>query len=89
MIYERLILMRNLLAEDGCVYLNCDWQVTAFVRLAMDEIFGRDHFSNEIVWHYYNKMQGNIGRFASNHDVILSYRRGERLRFEPTRRWRR
>jgi len=40
----------------------------------MDEIFGRDHFSNEIVWHYYNKMQGNIGRFASNHDVILSYR---------------
>ncbi|MHB1991654.1 DNA methyltransferase [Metallibacterium scheffleri] len=85
MIYERLILMRDLLAEDGSIYLHCDWRVTAFVRLAMDEIFGRHNFANEIVWHYYNKMQGNIGRFASNHDVILSYRRGGTLQFTPLR----
>lgn len=85
MIYERLCLMKDLLAEDGCIYLHCDWRVTAYVRLAMDEIFGRDRFLNEIVWHYYNKMQGNIGRFASNHDVILSYRKGDRLRFTPMR----
>jgi len=85
MVYERLILMRDLLAEDGCIYLHCDWRVTAYVRLALDEVFGKDHFLNEIVWHYYNKMQGNVGRFASNHDVILSYRRGDRLRFTALR----
>lgn len=85
MIYERLILMRDLLAEDGVIFLHCDWRVTSFVRLALDEVFGRDHFLNEIVWHYYNKMQGNIGRFASNHDVILSYRKGEIYRFTTLR----
>src|SRR5690606_1463287 len=65
MIYERLRLMYDLLADDGCIYLHCDWKVTAYVRLALDEIFGKSHFLNEIVWHYYNKMQGNVGRFAS------------------------
>jgi len=85
MLYERLILMRDLLAEDGCIYLHCDWRVTAYVRLALNEIFGRDRFLNEIVWHYYNKMQGNIGRFASNHDVIMSYRKGDHFNFKTIR----
>lgn len=85
MLYERLVLMRDLMAEDGCIYLHCDWRVTSYVRLALDEVFGRDHFLNEIVWHYYNKMQGNIGRFASNHDVIISYRKGDRFHFETLR----
>lgn len=85
MIYERLRLMYDLLAEDGCIYLHCDWKVTAYVRLALDEIFGKDKFLNEIVWHYYNKMQGNVGRFASNHDVILSYKKGDKLNFTALR----
>lgn len=85
MIYERLVLMRDLLAPDGVIYVHCDWRVTAYLRLAMDEIFGKGHFLNEIVWHYYNKMQGNIGRFASNHDVILSYRKGSVFNFTPLR----
>jgi ABC-2 type transport system permease protein len=41
----------------------------------MDEIFGKDNFRNEIVWHYYNKLQGNVGRFASNHDVLFTYKK--------------
>lgn len=85
MIYERLILMSDLLAENGTIFVHCDWRVTAYMRMALDEIFGRSHFLNEIVWHYYNKMQGNIGRFASNHDVILSYRKGERFDFTSLR----
>jgi DNA modification methylase len=85
MIYERLFLMRDLMHAEGVIYLHCDWRVTAYVRIAMDEVFGKDHFVNEIVWYYYNKMQGNIGRFASNHDVILSYRRGEKMQFTPLR----
>src|SRR5471030_915219 len=47
MIYERLSLMRDLLAEDGSIYVHCDWRVNAFVRLAMDEIFGQERLINE------------------------------------------
>jgi site-specific DNA-methyltransferase (adenine-specific)/adenine-specific DNA-methyltransferase len=50
MIYERLVLMRDLMHPEGSIYLHCDWRVTAFVRLAMNEVFGPDNFRNEIVW---------------------------------------
>ncbi|MCL0062202.1 DUF559 domain-containing protein [Thermodesulfovibrionales bacterium] len=52
MIYERLVLMRDLLSEDGSVYVHCDWRVNSFIRLAMDEVFGSDNFQNEAVLHY-------------------------------------
>ena len=52
------------------------------LRSLADEVFGPDHFLNEIIWYYYNKFQGNVNRFASNHDIILSYRKGESYRFE-------
>ena len=48
MIYERLVLMRDLLAEDGSIYVHCDWRVNAFVRSRMDEVFGRRQLLNEI-----------------------------------------
>ena len=50
MIYERLILMRDLLRRDGSIYLHCDWRVNAFIRLVMDEVFGGDGLQNEIIW---------------------------------------
>ena len=50
MIYERLVLMRDLLAEDGSIYVHCDWRVNGFMRLAMDEVFGQSNFRNEITW---------------------------------------
>ncbi len=50
MIYERLVLMRDLLAEDGSIYVHCDWRVNSYIRVAMEEIFGRDRLVNEIVW---------------------------------------
>lgn len=61
---------------EGSIFVHCDWHVSHIMRLAMDEVFGPGAFQNEIVWHYYNKMQGNINRFASNHDVIFWYARG-------------
>ncbi len=48
MIYERLILMRDLLAEDGSIYVHCDWRVNAFIRMALDEIFGQENILNQI-----------------------------------------
>ena len=50
MIYERLVLMRDLLAEDGSIYVHCDWRVNSYIRVAMDELFGSANFRNEIAW---------------------------------------
>ncbi len=71
MIYERLILMKDLLSETGSICVHCDWHASHYLKKLLIEIFGNDNFRNEIVWWYYNKMQGNVGRFAANHDTIL------------------
>jgi len=72
MIYERLKLMHSLLAEDGSIYVHCDWRVNSYMRLVLDEVFGKDNFRNEIVWHY------DIGTapardFKKKHDIIFRY----------------
>lgn len=78
--FERLILLSELLSKQGVIFLHCDWHKSHHLRCLLDEVFGAEAFSNEIVWHYFNKMQGNINRFASNHDTILVYRRGNKFR---------
>jgi site-specific DNA-methyltransferase (adenine-specific)/adenine-specific DNA-methyltransferase len=81
MIYERLILMRDLMHPEGSIYVHCDWHISHMLRLALDEVFGANKFQNEIIWYYYNKMQGNINRFASNHDVIFWYSKSDKKPF--------
>ena len=49
-IYERLLLMRELLSENGSIFIHCDWHKSAYIKLIMDEIFGDGNFVNEIVW---------------------------------------
>jgi len=44
--YERLVLMRELLAEDGSIYVHLDWHVGHYVKVMMDEIFGYENFRN-------------------------------------------
>ncbi len=80
MIYERLILMRDLLAEDGSIYLHCDWRVNAFVRLAFDEVFGREFFRNELIWSYRNFAR-TANQFPQSHDVIFFFTRSVRNTF--------
>jgi Adenine specific DNA methylase Mod len=50
MIYERLVLMRDLLAEDGTIYVHCDFRLNSYIRLLMDEVFGNGNYINEITW---------------------------------------
>lgn len=75
MLYERLILMRDLLSDDGSIYVHCDWRVNPLIRLAMDELFGRDRFINQIEWSY--KTGGIPERvgFSKKHDHILFFSR--------------
>ncbi len=70
--YERLLIMKELLSEKGSLYLHCDWHKSSYLRLIMDEIFGEDNFVNEIIWHY---ASGGVGyeSFARKHDNILFY----------------
>jgi adenine-specific DNA-methyltransferase len=73
MIAPRLILMRELLADTGSIYVHLDWHVGHYVKLVLDEIFGKDNFKNEIVWKrtagHSDSGQGaqHLGR---QHDVI-------------------
>ena len=83
MIYERLSLMHDLLAEDGSIYVHCDWRVNSYIRLAMDEIFGKGNFFNEICW----KTQTASGQKAKakklgrNHDTIFIFNKGSMYTF--------
>jgi site-specific DNA-methyltransferase (adenine-specific)/adenine-specific DNA-methyltransferase len=72
MIYERLSLMRDLLADDGSIYVHCDWRVNGYIRLVLDEIFGRDAHINHIIWTYAG---GGISKSAypRKHDDIFLY----------------
>ena len=74
MLYPRLQLMQRLLTEDGSIFVHMDWHMGHYVRVLLDEIFGKNNFLNEIVWYYYNKFQGNVNHFACNHDTIFWYK---------------
>ena len=71
--YERLLLLKELLSPTGSIYLHCDWRRTMHLRAVMDEVFGPDNFLNEVIWYFANKLQGNVNRFATNHNNILYY----------------
>ena len=73
MIYERLVLMRDLLAEDGSIYVHCDWRVSSYLRLSLDEIFGKDNFRNELIWSYSGWRRADNQQFSRKHDTIFFY----------------
>lgn len=69
MIYERLIVMRELMSEKSSIYVHCDWRVTQFIRSILDEIFGEKQFINEVIWSY--KSGGATeNRYGRKHDTI-------------------
>ena len=74
--YERLILLKELLAETGSIYVHLDWHVGHYVKLLMDEIFGQENFRNEIIWNY---VSGGISEkfFARKHDTLLFYSKSD------------
>ena len=72
MIYERLVLMRDLLAEDGSIYVHCDWRVNSYIRLVMDEAFGKDNIQNEIIWAYKGPSPVKTF-FPQKHNTIYLY----------------
>ena len=78
MIYERLVLMRDLLSEDGSIYVHCDWRVNSFVRLVLDEVFGKENFINQIEWAYKTGGIPEKVGFSKKHDHIFLYSHSEK-----------
>ena len=76
MICPRLILLRELLADTGSIYVHLDWHVGHYVKILMDEIFGKEYFRNEVVWTY-NGGATPKNDYPRKHDVLLRYVKGK------------
>ena len=76
MIYPRLVLMKELLSERGSIYVHIDWHVGAYMKIILDEIFGKDMFRNELVWTYFGFKRSTTKKFPQKHDIIYSYTKG-------------
>ena len=81
MIYERLILARDLLAEDGSVYLHCDWRLVGPLRVVMEEVFG--HVENIISWKRSAIAAGVKTQWRNSQDFILFFSKSGRHTFNP------
>ena len=73
MIYERLILMRDILSQKGAIYVHCDWRVAGYLRLVLDEVFGAKNFLNEIIWSYEGTQSPSPIKLGSKHDTIFRF----------------
>lgn len=71
--YERIVIMKELLSDTRVLYIHCDWHKGHYIKCIMDELFGADNFINEITWYYYNKMAPKSSCFPRTTDKILVY----------------
>lgn len=78
--YERLILMKELLSERGSIYIHCDYHKNYLLRVILDEIFGVDKFKAEIIWHYSWGMRSDKC-WNKKHDTILMYSKSNDINF--------
>jgi len=83
MMYERLKLMHNLLAEDGSIYVHADWRMAAYLRLLLNDIFGSSmkNFRNEVIWCYQGPGSPGMKQFNRKHDNILWYAKSDKWIF--------
>ena len=72
MIYERLILIHGLIAPGASIYVHIDWRLNSQVKLLLDEIFGKDAFLNEVIWHY-KRWPTPAREWQKMHDTLLCY----------------
>lgn len=75
--YERLIILRELLSNSGTIFLHCDWHKSHHLRMLMDEVFGPSNFIDEIVWGYEDIGSRAVKYFKRKHDTILMYSKTE------------
>jgi site-specific DNA-methyltransferase (adenine-specific) len=77
---QRIIEMHRVLKDTGSLYLHCDSTASHYLKVVLDEIFGRDNFRNEIIWHY-RRWTGKAKKFQSLHDIIFFYTKSDKYTF--------
>jgi len=82
-IRRRLIFMRELLSDNGTIYVHLDWKKVHYIKVLMDEVFGERRFRNEIIWYYYNRLPSGGNVFESKHDTLLVYSSSGEWVFHP------
>lgn len=84
MLYPRLVLMKELLSEQGSIYVHTDWHICHYVKIMLDDVFGKDNFRNEIIW-CYSGPQRSYKYFSRKHDNIYFYAKSEDAKFNVQR----
>lgn len=79
--YETVTLLRDLLAEDGSIFVHLDWHVGHYAKAILDEVFGYDNFINEIIWHYRTFQGQTHAYFARKHDTIFWYSKSSKFTY--------
>ena len=85
MLWERLVLIHDLLAPNGSLFVHVGWHANAHVRLLLDELFGPDRLVDEIVWHYQTSSGASNGGLIKNHATIFHYAKGADWTFNQLR----
>ena len=70
--YPRLALMRELLSEQGSIYVHIDWHVGHYMKILLDDIFGKENLKNEIIWHY-RRRSAPSSKYQNMHDTLFFY----------------
>jgi len=79
---ETIVLLRDLLKDDGCIFVHLDWHVGHYAKVLLDEVFGIEMFRNEIIWHYPGREMHISNKFNAKHDVILFYAKSARTKID-------
>ena len=82
MLVPRLILMKELLSDKGSIFVHLDWHVGHYIKIVLDEIFGKENFRNEIIWHYSGWNKKLKTSFEKRHDTIFFYGKSDEQFFE-------
>jgi adenine-specific DNA-methyltransferase len=82
MIAERLSLARTLLSSSASIYVHCDWKVNYYLRCLLDEVFDKDLFRNQVVWHYPGREMHISSKFNCKYDTLLFYANSEETRID-------
>jgi len=81
MIHSRLKLIHQLLAEDGALFLHCDYRTSSLTRIILDEIFGTDSYRNEIIWRKTNSPKFQSTGLGNQYDSIFVYSKSDKSKF--------
>jgi DNA modification methylase len=82
-IFDRIRLIYELLAEDGSIYVHCGWQVAAEIKHLLNEVFGKEAFQNEITWKRSASRAHVYSRYPSSHETIFFYKKSPSATWNP------